>query len=264
MNESTAMTTVPAAGGLVSAAQQAQWAEDAGQGAENIGTEDIAVPFIGHVQGLSKQLQENDPKYLPTAKIGSLFNTVTGEVFDSKTGIVVVPAAIQKIVVESEPRDEDGSGGKIVRVYSSRAEAAENADTGNDLLDGFRVFVLYQTKTGGWSPAIISFGSKSKVYTMKNWNALLTGLRVPGPGGVPIQPPIFAYAYRITSAQQTFDRGTAAVLKVATEGPTPDDVYAQAKSFRKAFAAGAVKVGPDVETEAATTGDAKEDDDLPY
>jgi hypothetical protein len=257
----TKVATIPTEPtGLVSAEQTKQWAEDAGQGAENIETADIAIPFIGHVQGLSKQLQENDPKYLSDAKIGSLFNTVTGEVFDAKAGLVVVPAAIQKIVVESEPRNDAGQGGKLVRVYNSRAEAEQNAETGNDLLDGFRVFLLYQTKAGGWSPAIMSFGSKSKVYSMKNWNALLTGVRVPGPNGVPIQPPIFAYQYRITSAQQTFDRGTAAVLKVTAEGPTPDNVYAEAKKYRQAFTAGAVKIAADPD---AVAGDAK-DDDLPY
>jgi hypothetical protein len=248
------------AGGLVSAEQQAKWAEDAGQGTENIGAQDVAVPFIGHVQALSKQLDENDPKYLPTARIGSLFNTVTNEVFDAKTGLLVVPAEIQKTVVESEPRKENGGGGKIVRVYNTRAEAQANAETGNVLLDGFRVFVLYQTKEGGWSPAIISFGTKSKVYTMKQWNALLTGVRVPGPNGTKIQPPIFAYQYRITSAQQKFDDGTAAVLKVVSEGPTSDDVYRQAKAFRQALAAGAVKVAND---ENDTPLEEK-DDDLPF
>lgn len=262
MGDSTALTTTPGSpGAIVSAAQQAQWAADAGQGAENIETQDIAVPFIGHVQALSKQLDENDPKYLSTAKIGSLFNTVTGEVFDGKEGLVVVPVVIQKIVVESTPRGE-GGGGKIVRVYNTRADAEEGAETGNALLDGFRVFVLYQTKAGGWSPAIISFGTKSKVYTMKNWNALLTGLRVAGPNGTKIQPPTFAYQYRITSAQMKFDDGTAAVLKVATEAPAPDDVYQQAKQFRKAFAAGAVKVGS--ETETPDTPPEQQDDDLPY
>lgn len=263
MTDSTALAKA-AGTGLVSEAQQAQWAADAGQGAENIETTDIAVPFIGHVQGLSKQLQENDPKYLPTAKIGSLFNTVTGEVFDAKEGLVVVPVTIQKVVAESEPKREGGKGGgKILNIYTSRAEAESNAETGNVLLDGFRVFVLYQTKAGGWSPAIISFCTKSKVYTMKNWNALLTGLRVPGPNGTRIQPPIFAYTYRITSAQQQFDDGTAAVLKVAAEGPASDEVYGQAKQFRKAFAEGAVKVGSEEgDTPAPRSPD--QEDDLPY
>jgi hypothetical protein len=265
MTTGTDLVPTQPGGAIISAEQQAQWAADAGQGAENIETQDIAVPFIGHVQGLSKQLEEGNPKYLPTAKIGSLFNTVTGEVFDAKEGLVVVPVTIQKVVAESEPKREGGKGGgKILAVYTSRAEAAENAETGNVLLDGFRVFVLYQTRAGGWSPAIISFCTKSKVYTMKNWNALLTGLRVPGPNGTRIQPPIFAYTYRITSALQQFDDGTAAVLKVATEAPTPDEVYQQAKQFRKAFAEGAVKVGSEVEPDTQATPPEQADDDLPF
>lgn len=199
----TKVATVAPTGGLVSAEQQARWAEDAGQGAEVITPQDVAIPFIGHVQAQSKQLDENDPKYLPDARLGSLFNTVTGETFEPKTGMLVVPAEIRKVVAEKEPGER---GGKIVNIYDSRAEAEENAETGNDLLDGYRVLVLYQSKSGGWSPAVISFATKSKVYTMKQWNALLTGVRVPGPNGTKIQPPIFAYQYRITSAQQKLDR----------------------------------------------------------
>ena len=242
---------------VVSAAQLAEWQADAGQGAEEIRPQDIAVPFIGHVQALSKQLAENDPKYLPDAKIGTLFNTVTGEIFSAKDGIHVVPAELRRIVVEKQPKER---GGKIVATYNTRAEAQENAESGNELLDGFRVFLLYQTVAGGWSPAIMSFGTKSKIYTMKHWNALLTGLRVPGPNGTPIQPPIFAWTYRITSAQQEFDDGTAAVLKVSPVGPTRDDVYQQVKKFRAALAEGAVKVATETDDEV---GESK-DDDLPY
>src|ERR1041384_625819 len=98
-------------GAIVSAAQQAQWLEDAGQGLEQIGAKDIAIPFLGHVQGLSKQIVEGDPKFLPEARVGSLFNTVTGEVFDGKAGILVIVADVQKVVAEREPK---AGGGECV------------------------------------------------------------------------------------------------------------------------------------------------------
>lgn len=257
MSESTAVTVKDAAQLPVSAEQQAQWQEDANQGLENIGAKDIAIPFIGHVQGLSKQLEEGNPKYIPEAKIGTIFNTVTNECFDGKSGILVVVADIQKIVVEKEPKNPNGKGGgKIIMTYATRAEAQAKANPVNELLDGYRLFVLYQTKGGVWTPAAMSMGSKSKIYTMRNWNALLAGYR---PNGIKFQPPSFAAISRLTSALQVFDDGTAAVLKAEIVGPTPDDLYKQAKDFRKALQAGAVKLGSDEE------GTIKEDDkDLPF
>lgn len=256
MSKGTAVATVKE-NLPVSAEQMQQWAEDAGQGLEGIGAQDIAIPFLGHVQAQSKQLVEDDPKYLSTARIGSIFNTVTGEVFDPKEGIAVVPVKVEKIVVEKESK---AAGGKIVAVHATRAEAQESAFPGNELFDGYRVFVLYQTKGGTWAPAVLSMGTKSKVYTMKNWNALMSGLRVPGPNGTKIQPPTFAWIYKLTSALQKFEQGTAAVLKAEAVGSSPDDAYQQAKDLRQALVAGAVKLGKDEDVKATD----EKDDDLPY
>lgn len=263
MSKGTAVTTTEGAKLPVSAEQQAQWAEDAGQGMEGIGASDIAIPFLGHVQALSKQLIEDDPKYIPNAKIGSLFNTVTNECFDPKDGITVIPVKIEKVVAEKEPRAD---GGKTVQVYATRAEAESKRQPGNELLDGYRVILLYLTKSGSWVPAVLSMVIKSKVYTMRNWNALMTGLRVAGPNGTKIQPPTFAWTYKLTSAQMKFAEGTSAVLKAEPVGPAPEDAYQQARDLRKALSAGAVKLGKDEEAEAPTaaTGDAAQDDDLPY
>ena len=237
-------------GAIVSAAQQAQWLEDAGQGLEQIGAKDIAIPFLGHVQGLSKQIVEGDPKFLPEARVGSLFNTVTGEVFDGKAGILVIVADVQKVVAEREPK---AAGGKFVAVFNTRKEAQEQASPSNELVDGYRVFVLYQTRQGTWTPAVLSMNTASKTYAMRNWNALLAGYR---PGGIKFQPPTYAAISRLTSSQMKNELGTFAVLKAEIVGSTPDEQYAQAKYFRKALLAGAVKLGKDEESEIVETEDA--------
>jgi hypothetical protein len=260
MTKSTAVAMKEEGQLPVSQAQLAQYAEDAGQGAEGIGTQDVAIPFLGHVQALSKQLAEGDPKYLPTAKIGTIFNTVTGETFDPKEGINVVVWNITKVVGEKTPK---AAGGKFVATYESRAEAEKYAQRGNELLDGYRVFVLYETKAGHWSPAVLSMVTKSKVYSMRHWNSLMTGLRVAGPNGTKIQPPTFAFIYKLTSAQQTFTEGTSAVLKAAAVGASPDDVYQLAKKYRQEFLAGTVKIAKEEEAETGATS-TQEDDDLPY
>lgn len=260
MSETLPVLPSPQSGGaVVSQEQLARWQEDAGQGVEHIEATDVAIPFLGHVQAQSKQLVDGHPKYLPDAKVGTIFNTVTGECFAPKEGVQVVVIDITKVVAEKEPKD---AGGQFVKVYATRAEAQAEASPDNELVDGFRVFVLYLTKGGTWAPAVISMCTKSKVYTMRNWNALLTGLRVPGPNGTKIQPPTFAWVYKLTSALLEFDDGAAAVLTAAAVGPTEDVVYALAKKFRKALSLGSVKLGKDGET--ATDAEQDGGDDLPF
>lgn len=251
----TALVPIPEqSGALVSAAQLKQWQDDAGQGLEQIGAKDIAIPFLGHVQALSKQLVEGDPKFLPEARLGALFNTVTGELFDGKTGILVIVTDVQKVVAEREPK---AAGGKFVAVFSTRKEAQESADQSNELVDGYRVFVLYQTKQGTWTPAVISMNTASKTYAMRNWNALLSGYR---PSGIKFQPPTYAAISRLTSSQMKNDLGVFAVLKAEIVGPTPDELYGLAKTFRMALLAGAVKLGKDEEAESGATAD----EDAPF
>ena len=59
---------------------------DAGLGLENIGQEDLALPFL-------KVLSRQDPILddLEDAKAGDILNTVTNETFKGKDGILVIP-----------------------------------------------------------------------------------------------------------------------------------------------------------------------------
>ena len=59
---------------------------DAGKGLENIGQEDLALPFIKILSGLDPILDD-----LEEARKGDIYNTVTSNIYKGKTGITVVP-----------------------------------------------------------------------------------------------------------------------------------------------------------------------------
>ena len=71
---------------------------DAGLGLENIGQEDLALPFL-------KVLSRQDPILddLEDAKAGDILNTVTNETFKGKDGILVIPCAYQRRFLEWAP-----------------------------------------------------------------------------------------------------------------------------------------------------------------
>ena len=54
----------------------------AGQGMENITSEDMQIPFMRILQPLSPQLIKTDSKFIKGASAGDIFNTVTGQYWD--------------------------------------------------------------------------------------------------------------------------------------------------------------------------------------
>ena len=64
---------------------------DAGAGNENMGQEDLALPFLKILSGLDPILDQNEE-----ARKGDIYNTVTGQIYKGKDGIQVVPCAYQK------------------------------------------------------------------------------------------------------------------------------------------------------------------------
>ena len=85
--------------------------EDANLGLENLGQDDLALPFL-------KLLRRQDPVLddLDDAKAGDILNTVSNTVYSGKTGIRVIPSAYQRRFIEWAPR---GTGsGAPVNIYT--------------------------------------------------------------------------------------------------------------------------------------------------
>ena len=84
---------------------------DAGMGLENMGAEDLALPFLKILGGMSKELD-----VLEDARKGDIYNTVTGAVLKGKDGVKVVPCAYQRRFIRWAPLGE-GTGAPVA-VYA--------------------------------------------------------------------------------------------------------------------------------------------------
>ena len=56
--------------------------EDANTGLDNMGTEDMALPFLRILAQLSPEVNKRDSKYIEGAEAGMILNTVTKQVYD--------------------------------------------------------------------------------------------------------------------------------------------------------------------------------------
>ena len=54
-------------------------------------TSELQIPFVRILQAMSPQLTKSNPKYIPNARAGDIFNTVSNQVWDGEEGIVVIP-----------------------------------------------------------------------------------------------------------------------------------------------------------------------------
>jgi hypothetical protein len=107
--------------------------QDAGQGMDNMGTEDLALPFLKVLSGNDPVLDENE-----TARKGDIYNTVTGLAYKGKEGVRVVPCAYQRRFIQWAPR---GSGsGAPTAIYEpgqARPKTERSADDNKEyVVDG--------------------------------------------------------------------------------------------------------------------------------
>jgi len=80
---------------------------DAQSGFEEMNQDDFALPFLRILTNMSPEIGEVDG-----ASPGMLYNSVTGELFDGKKGVEVIPCSYVRQYIEWAPRGQ-GSGGPL-------------------------------------------------------------------------------------------------------------------------------------------------------
>ncbi|MBB76549.1 MAG: hypothetical protein CMJ75_18750 [Planctomycetaceae bacterium] len=181
---------------------------DAGAGYENVGQDEFSIPFISLLQSGSPQVKGANK--IEGASEGMLFNTVTGEVFDT---IEFIPAYRTKEMVEWIPRDK---GGGYVGSYPMDDPVVEKAkanaggsrdlktDAGNDLVETVYLYGIHLSD-GGPVPIVISFTSTK----LKVWRNIVTQLnmfQIPQ-GDRRINPPLFAHRLKLGSKDESNPKG---------------------------------------------------------
>lgn len=222
---------------------------EAGAGLENIKKEDTKIPFLRILQALSPQLQDGDPAYIDNAKAGMLFNSVTHEVYDGKTGVLVIPVHFEKVYIEWKTRDD---GGGFVAQYDNRDEADEACEEGNDIVDTAHHYCLIRSeKDEVWQPIVIPCKS-TMLSVSRGWNAMMQNVIFKTAEGKVFTPPSYACIYGMTTARQQNESGTwynIVVERSATvEDPT---LYGMAKAFRSTLIQGDVALAYDTLSDEA-------------
>ncbi len=237
--------------------------EDAGVGLENMGQDDLALPFLKILGGMSKELDD-----LEDARKGDIYNTVTGAVYKGKDGIKVIPVAYQRRFIQWAPRGE-GTGAPTA-IYSPGETMPKTERSTEDnkeyVMDGsgqyieetHQHFVIVLHEDGAAETALIAMKS-TQLKKSRKWNSMISSLTMQGKNG-PFTPPRFSHVYLLKTLLEENSKGSWHGWEMSRVGPVEDAAtYQRAKDFAKSITEGDVVVKHQDESAGNETPD-----DIPF
>lgn len=249
-------------------------AEDFGGGFEGTDVNSYAIPFLQLLQKMSPLVDEDHAKYIPGAKAGMFYNTVTQKLYDGKTGFHIVQCAYKRSFIQWGGREGEVTGfkgeftpeqiaelqaqpGKIVEVegklFIPDADGVIHEKKSDRYEDTRSHYVIViDPETGEYGQAILSL-SASLTKASKMLMTTLQQKKVDTPQGKRT-PPTFANLVKISTVGMSNDKGSWSGVRFDLDGLVTDpSIYADAKAFYKAIVAGDVKA--DYSKAEVPTGD---------
>ena len=239
------------------------FAADAGIGVSDLGSEDLAIPFLKVLQKMSDELDDLDD-----AKPGDIYNTVTKDVVKGKVGVLVINCAYVLQFIEWEPR---GTGtGAPYRIYGSSDDIpqTERGDDNKDYVVGgsgrylertAQHYVLIIYEDGMTQQALLPMKS-TQFKKSKQWNSAMKSLKMKDSKGHLFTPPRFSHVWKLETVPEENKNGSWHAWMISKDSVVSDpSVYAEAKQFAESILAGQVNVKHVREAEKASS-----DEEVPF
>ena len=243
----------------VAVMQESMFAADAGIGVSDLGSEDLAIPFLKVLQKMSDELED-----LPDAKAGDIYNTVTKDIVKGKDGVTVINCAYALQYIEWEPR---GTGtGAPHKIYGAGEDipATERGDDNKDYVVGgngrylertAQHYVLIIDEDGITQQALLPMKS-TQFKKSKQWNSAMRSLKMKDSKGGLFTPPRFGDIWKLETVPEENKNGSWHGWQISKDSVVSDPlVYAEAKLFAESIQAGQVNVKHVREDEKASSNE---------
>ena len=170
------------AGGAVANINLEQFAD---QGFENVDSKSLALPFLKILGQLSPQVTQGDSQFIPEARPGMIFNTVTNQLYDGQKGISVVPCFYKLEYIEWRDRGQEGSSAPV-NIYPSDSDIMskttrddknkDRLENGNYVEETASHYVLIVEDKDVSSTAMMTMKSTQRKKS-KKWNSMMMSVR---------------------------------------------------------------------------------------
>lgn len=267
---------------------------DADQYQEQMGKDDMSIPFLQILQQLSPQCTKGQPEYIKAAEPSDLFDTVTQRLFKTRDdddnpiqGVRVMPIHYKRSFIEWVPRAKGGGivnewpveeGLSIVTQRNDQnldiiQDGSPHGTPGNQLNDTHTHFVFMILPDGTYEPMILTMAS-TQIKSSKDLNNMVSKHALKD--GTRMSQRFFG-VYGVTTQQRTNDQGSWYVWKFekvtdVEADPSLMPAYREAKKFLEGIKAGEHKADyskMDGEANPSTKGGGKDggkdgDEEVPF
>jgi hypothetical protein len=245
-----------------------EMSSDIGAGFEHVRADDLAIPFVTILQGLSPQVAQG----VEGARPGRFYNTVTGEIFDY---VDLIPCGFTKMWVEWRSRD---IGGGFVRQHptdelmATATRDEKNYDilpNGNHLIPTAYHYCLLVDAAGVPHRVVLGL-TRVQLKKSRKWMSRQQDQRLPiGPNGAVAPAPTFGFLYRCTTEMEHMRQNANQTYYTWVFGEaqrlTFRDLYLAGRAFHQEVEAGKVTVTPpDPETTEPTSNSFAADEEVPF
>lgn len=236
-----------------------QFERDAGLGLENADRDSYAIPFLQILQTNSPQCDDDDGAHVKGAKPGMIFNTATGEIFDGKEGVSLVPCHFERRMVEWVPRESGGgfrgshSPDEVDLTKLDRDDSGKFVmPNGNNLVDTRYHFCVLVRPDGTPTPVVLSLAS-TQIKKSRQWMTKMSSIKLADAKGQKYTPPTFSHLYKLTTVSEQNEKGSWKGIQVEVDRmltPKDQDVYVLAKEFKRQVQSGQARVEEPPQDEA--------------
>jgi hypothetical protein len=233
---------------------------DSNTGLDNMGADDMALPFLRVLGQLSPEINKRDAKYVEGAEAGMIFNTVTKVAYDGEKGLNIIPCYYKREYVEWSDRGQGTSA--PVAIHSVNSGIIKETTRGSDWKDRLpngnylENTASYYVFTEDMQTALISMKS-TQLKVSRTWNSMMNSIKLDGKNGL-FTPASYSHVYNLKTVEQSNDKGTWYGWTISKVGPVQDkNLYAAAKSFAESCKSGDVKT-------KHSEGESKSEDEVPF
>tara|TARA_R100000664_G_scaffold1979_1_gene5068 strand:+ start:1179 stop:1955 length:777 start_codon:yes stop_codon:yes gene_type:complete len=233
----------------------------ADEGFDNVDSKSLALPFLKVLGQLSPQVTQGDSNFIPDAKAGMIYNTVTDELYDGHKGITVIPCYYKLEYIEWKDRDKGAVA--PVNVYSSDSDIMTKTTRGDDGKDRLEngnyieetashyVMVVEPDKT---STALITMKSTQRKKS-KKWNSMMMSLRQQRKNGKGFfKPAPFTQKYLLATVLEKNNMGSWFGWEISHVGQVEnEEVLKAAFDFYESCKKGSVRVNHNTEEQVEKT-----------
>jgi hypothetical protein len=240
--------------------------DNAGDGA-SFDSSEMQIPFVRVAQSLSPQLNKKKPEYIEGLSNGDAYNNLTNQMWSGDTGLLVIPCFQTTKYLEFVPRESGGgfrgeiSASDPILQRTNRVGSKEILPSGNELVKADQHFCLIVDEEGMTQPVVIDMKS-TQLKVSRRWKTNINMQKMKNPKtGEIIIPPVYATMWRLTTSEESNDKGDFYNWSVERVGIVEDrNLRLEAKNFRESIMRGAVKA----QSENSSGSQSHDESDIPF